>query len=63
VHELGLPELDVYRGALAGLVVAEVEFRSEADAEAFRPPSWFADEVTGDPRFANQRLAVDGIPR
>src|ERR1700761_216223 len=34
-------ELDVYSGALAGLVVAEVEFDSEAGADAFEPPAWF----------------------
>jgi CYTH domain-containing protein len=55
-------ELDVYEGDLAGLVTAEVEFGSEADAGAFEPPGWFGTEVTGDVRFNNQRLAVDGIP-
>jgi adenylate cyclase len=55
-------ELDVYGGALAGLVVAEIEFASEADAEAFVPPAWLGRDVTGDARFKNQRLAVDGPP-
>jgi adenylate cyclase len=55
-------ELDVYGGDLDGLVVAEVEFGSEADAEAFAPPAWLGPEVTGDARFKNQRLAVDGRP-
>jgi adenylate cyclase len=55
-------EVDVYDGALAGLVVAEVEFAGEADAEAFVPPAWLGREVTGDARFKNQRLAVDGPP-
>jgi adenylate cyclase len=55
-------ELDVYRGELAGLVVAEIEFESEADADAFAPPAWFGRDVTGDARFKNQRLAVDGPP-
>jgi adenylate cyclase len=55
-------EVDVYDGALAGLVVAEVEFAGEADAEAFVPPAWLGREVTGDARFKNQRLAVDGRP-
>jgi adenylate cyclase len=55
-------ELDVYGGALAGLVVAEIEFASEADAEAFVPPAWLGRDVTGDARFKNQRLAVDGRP-
>jgi CYTH domain-containing protein len=61
--EGGLPaELDVYAGALAGLRVVEVEFPSLAAAEAFRPPPWFGPELTGDRRFANRSLAVDGAP-
>jgi adenylate cyclase len=55
-------EVDVYRGALDGLVVAEVEFASEDAADAFAPPDWFGDEVTDDPRYKNQRLARDGAP-
>jgi CYTH domain-containing protein len=55
-------ELDVYAGTLEGLLVAEVEFASEADADAFSPPAWFAREVTDDPRYKNQRLACDGAP-
>jgi adenylate cyclase len=55
-------ELDVYAGALDGLLVAEVEFDSEEDAEAFAPPDWFGDDVTEDVRYKNQRLARDGAP-
>jgi adenylate cyclase len=55
-------ELDVYGGALAGLVVAEVEFAGEAEAEAFAAPDWLGRDVTADGRFKNQRLAVDGRP-
>jgi adenylate cyclase len=57
-----LIELDVYTGALDGLVVAEVEFDSEEAAEAFAAPSWFGDDVTEDVRYKNQRLARDGAP-
>ena len=56
-------ELDVYRGDLDGLAVAEVEFADEAGAEAFTPPAWMGREVTDDARFKNHRLAVDGLPR
>lgn len=56
-------EVDVYAGELAGLVVAEVEFRSEEECGAFHPPSWLGDEVTGDGRYANQALALKGRPR
>jgi adenylate cyclase len=55
-------ELDVYLGELAGLRVVEVEFPSERDAREFAPPSWFGRELTGDRRFANRSLAVDGAP-
>jgi len=51
-------EIDVYTGKLAGLVVVEIEFPSEADANAFTPPSWFGTEVTDDPRYRNAALAV-----
>lgn len=55
-------ELDVYRGALAGLLVAEVEFVSEAESQAFSPPKWFGEEVTEDKRYKNKNLAVHGMP-
>jgi adenylate cyclase len=55
-------ELDVYGGDLAGLVVAEVEFPSEAEARAFVAPGWLGEDVTGDERFKNQRLATAGAP-
>lgn len=55
-------EVDVYFGSLAGLRVAEVEFPSREAAASFRPPAWFGREVTGDRRFANQTLAIAGIP-
>jgi adenylate cyclase len=55
-------ELDVYAEALAGLRVAEVEFPSAADSAAFTPPDWFGRELTGDARYANQSLALDGPP-
>lgn len=55
-------EVDVYEGALAGLVVAEVEFDFERQGQDFRPPAWLGEEVTGDRRYANQSLALDGDP-
>jgi CYTH domain-containing protein len=55
-------ELDVYGGALEGLVVAEVEFPTEAAADAFDPPPWLGADVTADERYKNHRLAVDGAP-
>lgn len=47
-------EVDVFEGANAGLVVAELELDSE-DQEFERPP-WLGEEVTGDGRYANAAL-------
>jgi CYTH domain-containing protein len=55
-------ELDVYGGELDGLVVAEVEFDDAAGAGRFTAPGWFGAEVTDDPRYKNQSLAVRGRP-
>jgi len=55
-------EVDVYEGALDGLLVAEVEFPDEAAAHAFAAPAWMGEDVTGDKRYANQSLAVNGRP-
>jgi adenylate cyclase len=55
-------EIDVYGGGLEGLVVAEIEFHSPADADAFDAPAWFGPDVTSDDRYKNQRLATDGLP-
>lgn len=55
-------EVDTYEGALAGLVIAELEFASEAAARAFTAPSWFGHEVTEDRAYKNQQLALLGRP-
>lgn len=56
-------ELDVYRGALEGLMTAEIEFDSLDAAAAFEPPEWLGREITEDPAYKNQRLAIAGLPR
>lgn len=48
-------EVDVYHGDNQGLVIAEVELASEADA--FEPPPWLGREVTGDARYYASRLS------
>lgn len=50
-------EIDIYHGQNRGLVVAEVEFGSEASCRNFKPPAWFGREVTGEKRYSNVRLA------
>ncbi|MFF7988440.1 hypothetical protein ACFZDG_01445 [Kitasatospora xanthocidica] len=53
---------DVYQEELAGLLTAEVEFGSVAEAEAFTPPDWFGVEITGVKAYKNQTLATRGLP-
>lgn len=53
-------ELDVFHGCYEGLYLAEVEFPSEAAAEAFMPPSWFGEDVTFSPRYHNSFLSQAG---
>ncbi|MGV9797683.1 CYTH domain-containing protein [Mycobacterium sp. NPDC003449] len=62
-HESHTIELDLYGGALQGLVVAEVEFADETAATTFTAPGWFARDVTGDKAYKNKNLAVRGLPR
>ncbi|GJE73823.1 MULTISPECIES: CYTH domain-containing protein [Methylorubrum] len=47
-------EVDVYGGALAGMILAEVEL--EEEAQAFSTPGWLGREVTADPRFRQSTL-------
>jgi adenylate cyclase len=55
-------ELDVYAGDHDGLLTAEIEFSSVEASEAFAPPAWLGREVTGEARYANQALALQGRP-
>lgn len=48
-------EVDEFAGANAGLIVAEVEL-SRPD-EPFERPDWAGEDVSGDPRYYNSRLA------
>ena len=50
-HGDHLWEIDVFEGANAGLVVAEVELASEEEALAL--PDWVGEEVSEDPRYYN----------
>jgi adenylate cyclase len=66
-HEIPLDgvavaEVDVYDGAHDGLITAEIEFISVEASEGFQAPPWLGREVTGDKRYANQSLALDGRP-
>ncbi|MBU1192312.1 MAG: CYTH domain-containing protein [Gammaproteobacteria bacterium] len=48
-------EIDVFAGANAGLIVAEIELNDEA--ESFVRPDWLGAEVSADPRYYNVCLA------
>jgi adenylate cyclase len=50
-------EIDIYHGRNQGLMVAEVEFPSQASCRRFKPPRWFGREITGEKRYSNVRLA------
>lgn len=47
-------EVDVFDGANAGLVIAEIELTHED--ETFAIPEWLGAEVSADPRYFNSRL-------
>lgn len=50
-------EIDVFSGDNAGLVVAELELKSED--EAFERPPWLGQEVSHDPRYYNVCLVKE----
>lgn len=56
VDEL-VAEVDVFDTPFAPLVLAEVEFESEEQAEKFMPPQWFGEEVTYDGRYHNNYMS------
>jgi CYTH domain-containing protein len=49
-------EVDVFGGANAGLIVAEVELTDEK--QIVSEPAWLGPEVTDDPRYLNVNLAL-----
>lgn len=54
-------DVDVFTGALDGLILAEAEL-ARAD-EAVTLPPWIGEEVTADERYRNSRLAAGaGVP-
>lgn len=55
-------ELDIFEEDLEPLIIAEVEFKSEEEAHAFVPPSWFDQDVTQDKRYHNSNLSKGITP-
>ncbi|MEX2350693.1 MAG: CYTH domain-containing protein [Flavobacteriaceae bacterium] len=50
-------EVDEFSGENEGLIVAEVELKSED--EVFEKPSWLGKEVTGDLKYYNSQLSFN----
>lgn len=50
-------ELDIFEDELAPLLLAEVEFSSEEEANNFTPPEWFGEEVTYSTQYHNSTLS------
>ena len=53
-------ELDVFHGVMEPLIMAEVEFSTEEEADGFVPPDWFGEEVTFDKKYHNVNMALGG---
>ena len=55
MHENFLWEVDVFSGKNEGLVIAELELKSEN--QTFPRPDWLLTEVSGDRRYYNSYLS------
>ena len=53
-------EVDVFNSTLDGLVVAELENKDIVPDDKL--PAWLGREVTGELRYSNASLALNGIP-
>ena len=50
-------ELDIFEAPYQDLQLAEIEFSSEDEANAFVPPHWFGEEVTYSSAYQNSTLS------
>lgn len=50
-------EFDIFEGKFEGLMLAEVEFETEEEANSFVPPTWFDKDVTLSGEYQNSRLS------
>lgn len=62
-HNNHIVEVDVFKGALTGLVTAEIEFATVESAAQFIGPNWLGVEVTFVKEYKNQALAIFGHPK
>ena len=52
-----ISEIDFFKDSYDGLIVVEVEFVSEEEANNFLPPFWFGREVTNEKEYLNITMA------
>ncbi len=51
-------ELDIFEDMLEGFIMAEVEFPTVEEANAFIPPAWFGKDVTFISDFHNSHISA-----
>jgi CYTH domain-containing protein len=61
-YHLGRYSIDVFEGALEGLILAEAEFASEEEMRTHTPPDFVGREVSNDVRYTGGALAYGGQP-
>lgn len=60
IYKEKIAELDVFLGDHKGLIIIEVEFKTESERKKFAPPAWFGkNEITGKKEYSNSSLAID----
>ncbi|MGH1574390.1 hypothetical protein ACRAWG_31745 [Methylobacterium sp. P31] len=63
ILNVGGREIIVDRYVTPGsLDLVSVAFDNDGDAANFQAPSWFGREVSGEPTFERQSLAIQGVP-
>lgn len=55
-------ELNFFHDSCEGMVLAEVEFTTDEEADNFVAPPWLGEEVTDDTNFNSFSLATTGMP-
>lgn len=50
-------ELDIFDAPFAPLMLAEVEFSSQAEADAFIPPEWLGEDVSLHAEYHNSTMS------
>jgi len=50
-------ELDLFEGLFSGIILAEVEFQSEEQANSYTPPQWLGLDVTRSKEYHNSNMS------